>query len=80
MSVPSSAEGEFGRAIDLMEAAGWIDRRSSDDLLIGIKMTPDGQKRAQIFLMLFKELKCDPRDLPQVLGFLTWYLNNESLN
>ena len=80
MSIPPSGEGQFGRAIDLMEAAGWIAKRGSDDLLVGIKMTAEGQKRAQIFLMLFKELKCDPRDLPEILGVISWYLNNAPLN
>ena len=80
MSIPSSAEGQFGRALDLLEAAGWIGPRKSDDLLVGIKMTAEGQRRAQIFLMLFKELKCDPRDLPEILGVISWYLDSAPTN
>lgn len=81
MNKPDFNEQDVRRAIDLMKAAGWIEKHDDVPPFTGLKMTPEGQKKAQILLNGFRELGCPPdRDLRSVLGVISWYLNNDDMN
>ena len=69
------------RALDLMERAGWIARRDHDAMFTGMQMTTHGQKHAETFLAIFRELECRSlEDFQNVLGVVSWYLNKDETN
>jgi hypothetical protein len=69
------------RAIELMKAAGWVERADLDSIFTGLKLTPEGNQKAFTFFEIFKELGCrSPEDLSNVLGLISWYLNTDEMN
>lgn len=81
MNAPDFNQQDIDRALGLMEAAGWIDKHDNEPPFIGLQMTPEGQKKAEIFIGIFRELECSSdRDLWSVLGVISWYLNRDDMN
>ena len=69
------------RAVDLMDKTGWITQKNTGPLLTGIALTEYGQRQAEAFLRILRELECrSPDDLESVLGVLSWYLNRDEMN
>lgn len=80
-SQPDGDIAGLRRALDLMDRAGWIAQRDLDAVFIGMKMTPQGQQKAEAFFKIFRELECrSPADLENVLGLISWYLNRDDTN
>ena len=78
---PDFGDADLKRAVDLMEAAGWIAKRDKDNLFFGLQMTPEGQTKASVFLKICRELDCRcDRDVRVVLGVIDWYLNRNEMN